>query len=86
MAYFRKYAWSRQSYTTVLEKLAGRYYVKKKWHPASALYRQLAELRYDPELLIEYAGNIYECVQAMGTYQDIDRDVELIVKALEPPA
>ncbi len=83
MAYFRKYAWSRQSYTTVLEKLAGRYYVKKKWHPAAALYRQLAKLRYDPELLIEYAGNIYECVQAMGTYQDIDRDVELIVKALE---
>jgi len=83
MAYFRKYAWSRQSYTTVLEKLAGRYYVKKKWHPAAALYRQLAELRFDPELLIEYAGNIYECVQAMGTYKDIDRDVKLIVKALE---
>ncbi len=83
MTYFRKYAWSRQSYTTVLEKLAGRYYVKKKWHPAAALYRQLAELRYDPELLIEYAGNIYECVQALGTYKDIDRDVKLIVKALE---
>ena len=83
MAYFRKFAWSRQSYTIVLEKLAGRYFVKKKWHPAAALYRQLAELRYDPELLIEYAGNIYECVQAMGTYKDIDRDVKLIVKALE---
>ena len=83
MAYFRRYAWSRQSYTTVLEKLAGRYFVKKKWHPAAALYRKLAELRFDPELLIEYAGNIYECVQAMGTYKDIDRDVKLIVKALE---
>ncbi len=83
MVYFRKYAWSRQSYTTVLEKLAGRYFVKKKWQPAVALYRQLAELRFDPELLIEYAGNIYDCVQAMGTYKDIDQDVKLIVKALE---
>jgi tetratricopeptide (TPR) repeat protein len=83
MDYFQKYAWSRQSYTTVLEKLAGRYYVKKKWYPAAALYRQLAELRHDPALLIEYAANIYECVQALGTYKDIDQDVKLIVKALE---
>jgi tetratricopeptide (TPR) repeat protein len=83
MDYFQQYAWSRQSYTTVLEKLAGRYYVKKKWHQAADLYRQLAELRHDPELLIEYAANIYECVQAIGTYKDIDQDVELIVKALE---
>ena len=82
-AYFQKFAWSRQSYTTVLEKLAGRYFVKKKWHQAGVLYRQLAELRYDPQQLIEYAGNIYECVQAMGTYKDIDQDVRLIVKALE---
>ena len=82
-AYFQQFSWSRQSYTTVLEKLAGRYFVKKKWHQAGALYRQLAELRYDPQRLIEYAGNIFECVQAMGTYQDIDQDVRLIVKALE---
>lgn len=83
LAYFQQFAWSRQSYTTVLEKLAGRYFVKKKWHQAGALYRQLAELRYDPRRLIEYAGNIYECVQAMGTYKDIDQDVAIIVKALK---
>ena len=83
MAYFQQFAWSRQSYTTVLEKLAGRYFVKKKWHQAGALYRQLAELRYDPQRLMEYAGNIYECVQAMGAYKDIDQDVQLVVKALE---
>ena len=83
LSYFQQFAWSRQSYTTVLEKLAGRYFVKKKWYQAAALYRQLAELRYDPQRLIEYAGNIYECVQAMGTYKDIDQDVRLIVKALE---
>ncbi|MBT8332668.1 MAG: tetratricopeptide repeat protein, partial [Deltaproteobacteria bacterium] len=83
LAYFQQFAWSRQSYTTVLEKLAGRYFVKKKWYQAGALYRQLAELRYDPQRLIEYASNIYECVQAMGTYKDIDQDVKLIVKALE---
>ncbi len=83
LAYFRRFAWSRQSYTTVLEKLAGRYFVKKKWYQAGELYRQLAELRFDPQRLIEYAGNIYECVQALGTYKDIDQDVRLIVKALE---
>ena len=83
LSYFQQFAWSRQSYTTVLEKLAGRYFVKKKWHQAGALYRQLAELRYDPQRLIEYAGNIFECVQAMGRYEDIDQDVRLIVKALE---
>ena len=83
LSYFRRFAWSRQSYTTVLEKLAGRYFVKKKWYQAGVLYRQLAELRFDPQRLIEYAANIYECVQAMGTYQDIDQDVRLIVKALE---
>jgi len=83
LAYFQKLAWSRQAYNTVLEKLANRYYIKKKWHPSAVIYRQLAELRHDPEYLIEYAGRIYECVQAMGTYKDVDQDVKFIVKALE---
>lgn len=83
LEYFQKLAWSRQAYVTVLEKLANRYYVKKKWHPSAVVYRQLAELRHDPEYLIEYAGRIYECVQAMGTYRDVDQDVKFIVKALE---
>ncbi|MBT8373116.1 MAG: tetratricopeptide repeat protein, partial [Deltaproteobacteria bacterium] len=83
LSYFQKFAWSRQAYTTVVEKLANRYFVKKKWLNAATLYRQLADLRHDPERLIEYAGNIYECVQALGTYKDIDQDVKLVVKALE---
>ena len=83
LAYFKKYAWSRQVYTTVLEKLAYRYYVKKKWSQASPLYRELAVIRQDPEALLEYARHIFECVQTMGTYNEAEKDVSIIVRALK---
>ena len=44
LSYFQKFAWSRQAYTTVVDKLANRYFVKKKWLNAATLYRQLADL------------------------------------------
>lgn len=80
--YFRKHAWSRQAYTIVLDKLAYRYFVKKQWANAAAIYRELARMRNDPEKLLEYSRNIFECVQAMGTYKNADKDVQLIVRAL----
>jgi len=80
--YFKKYSWSRQSYGIVLDKLAYRYFVKKNWQMASALYRELCDIRQDSEKLLEYCRNIFECVQAMGKYEKADRDVALIVKAL----
>ena len=82
LKYFRKYSWSRQSYIIVLEKLAYRYFVKKNWQMASAIYRELCDIRQDPEKLLEYCRNIFECIQAIGKYENADRDVELIVKAL----
>ncbi|MCK7494542.1 MAG: tetratricopeptide repeat protein [Comamonadaceae bacterium] len=36
LTYFQKYSWSRQVYTAVLEKLANRYYIKKKWSSCSS--------------------------------------------------
>lgn len=83
LAYFRRFAWSRPVYTAVLEKLAYRYYVKKNWAKTAALYRELADLRQDPEKRIEYAKYIFESVQALGTYQHAEKDVQLIVGALE---
>jgi tetratricopeptide (TPR) repeat protein len=83
IAYFKRYAWSRPVYTTVLEKLAYRYYVKKKWSQAAPIYRELAQIRQDPEKLLEYAKNIFECVQALGTYQHAQKDVAIIARALE---
>jgi TolA-binding protein len=83
IAYFKRYAWSRPVYTTVLEKLAYRYYVKKKWTQAAPIYRELALIRQDPEKLMEYAKNIFECVQAQGSYQHAEKDVAIIVRALE---
>jgi len=83
LAYFQKYAWSRQAFTTVLEKLAYRFMIKKKWGIASDLYRQLADIREDAEKLLEYSRNIFECVQVTGQFKDADKDVALIVKALE---
>jgi tetratricopeptide (TPR) repeat protein len=80
--YFKQYAWSRPVYTTVLEKLAYRYYVKKKWSMTAQLYRELATIRQDPEKLIEYAKLIFESVQAIGLYQHAEKDVEIIIKAL----
>ena len=83
LAYFKRYAWSRPVYTTVMEKLAYRYYVKKKWSHAAAVYRELALLRQDPEKVAEYAKHIFESVQALGKYENAERDVAIIIRALE---
>ncbi len=83
LAYFQKNSWSRQVYTAVLEKLANRYYIKKKWSHAVVIYRRLSALEQEPVKLLEYARNTFECVQATGTYGKADQDVELIVKALK---
>ncbi len=83
LEYFKEYSWSRQSYGIVLDKLAYRYFIKRNWKMASAIYRRLCDIRQDPEKLLEYCRNIFECVQAMGTYEKADRDVALIVKALK---
>lgn len=82
LAYFEKFAWSRPVYTAVLEKLAYRYFIKKKWRHAAEVYRELAKLKHDPEKLLEYARNVFECTQATGVYGNADKDMELIVKAL----
>lgn len=83
IAYFKRFAWSRPVYATVLEKLAYRYYVKKKWDQSAAIYRELAFIRQDPEKLLEFAKHIFECVQAMGSYHHAEKDVAIIVKALK---
>jgi TolA-binding protein/Flp pilus assembly protein TadD len=81
--YFKKFAWSRSVYTTVLEKLAYRYYIKKRWHHAAFVYRELSELQYDSQKLLEYARNTFECVQELGTFEDADKDMAHIIKALK---
>lgn len=83
LAYFEDYSWSRRTYTVVLEKLASRYYAKKKWEMAAPIYRKLAQLRQDPKKLLEYIGRIFECAQALNRFESADIDVELIVKALK---
>ena len=83
LAYFRRYSWSRPVYATVLDKLAYRYYVKKKWANAAALYRELATLREDPEKLAEYAKHIFDSVQSLGSYEHAEKDVGIIIHALE---
>jgi len=83
LVYFKEYAWSRPVYTTVLEKLGYRYYVKKKWTMAAAIYRELAKIRQDPEKLLEYAKHIFESVQSIGSYEHAEEDVGIIIRALE---
>ncbi len=83
IAYFERYAWSRPVLTTSLEKLAYRFFIKKKWQHAAAVYRKVSTLRNDPETLLEVAARVFECVRAIGSFDHADRDLELIVKALE---
>jgi len=82
IAYFKNFAWSRPVYTTVLDKLAYRYFIKKRWHHAAVVYRELSELQYDAGKLLEYARNTFECVQELGTFEDADQDMAHIIKAL----
>jgi len=83
LEYFRRYAWSRQVYVTVLEKLAYRYLLKKKWQHAASVYRELSGLQHDAEKLLDYSRSLFECVQAIGSFADTDRDIQFIVKALK---
>ena len=81
--YFKKFAWSRPVYTTVLEKTANRFLLKKKWSKAAAIYRHLGSVQEDGEKLLEYGENIFEAVRSLGSFQDADKDVALIIKALK---
>ncbi|MGC9324276.1 MAG: tetratricopeptide repeat protein [Desulfomonilia bacterium] len=82
LAYFQQYSWSRQVYSAVLEKLAYRFFIKKRWHHASLVYRELCSLVHNPEKLLEYTKNIFECSKALDSFEYADIDMELIVKAL----
>ncbi len=83
VAYFERHAWSRPSLTTALEKLANRYFIKKKWDHAASVYRKLSGLQHDPEKLLSYAARVFECARATGSFAQADQDVGLMVKALK---
>lgn len=83
IAYFKNYSWSRQTFTLVLEKLAYRYLIKKKYQHAVELYRKLAILQHDVEKQIEYSKNIFECVREIGSFKNADQDMVFIVNALK---
>jgi len=82
IAYFKSFAWSRAVYTAVLEKLAYRYYIKKRWQHAAVVYRELSELQSDAAKLLEYARNTFECVQNLDSFTDAHKDMAHIIKAL----
>jgi len=82
IAYFKGFAWSRSVYTSVLEKLAYRYYIKKRWQHAAVVYRELSELQSDANKLLAYARNTFECVQNMDSFTDAHKDMAHIIKAL----
>lgn len=83
LSYFQHYAWSRQVYVTVLEKLAYRYFLKKKWKHSAVIYRQLSQLQHDTSKLLSYSRSIFECVQQMGTFDTANEDMGYIIKALK---
>jgi len=82
IAYFESYAWSLASYMDALEKLAKRYFIKKKWAHSAAIYRKLSDLCDDADRLLAYAQKIFECVRETHVYDQVAFDVQMIVKAL----
>lgn len=83
IAYFHKYAWSRQVFTHVLEKLGNRYLARKKYTHAVEVYRELSTLQHDEEKLLAYARHIFECVSETKNFQNADQDIAYIVGALK---
>jgi len=83
VAYFESYAWSLASYMASLEKLATRYFIKKKWAHSAAIYRKLSDLCDDADKLLAYAQKIFECVRETHNYDQVAFDVQMIVNALE---
>ncbi len=82
MAYFKKYAWARPAYIVVLEKLAYRYLIKKKWSHAATIYRELSRIQHDPVKLLEYADSVYTAVRELKSYENAYEDVKVVVEAL----
>ncbi|MFQ5560456.1 MAG: tetratricopeptide repeat protein, partial [Nitrospinota bacterium] len=82
ISFFREYSWSQPVFSNVLEKLANRYFLKKKWESAAVLYRYLSSIQEDSERLLEYAGNIFESTKSLNTFEKADKDMEIIIKAL----
>jgi len=83
ISYFKSFAWSLSSYMAALEKLAKRYFIKKKWAHSAAIYRKASELCEDADKLLGYAQKIFECVREIHVYDQVALDVQIIVKALE---
>jgi len=83
IAYFQSYAWSLPSYTSCLEKLAGRYFIKKKWHHSAVIYRKLSELQEDTERKLSYSRKIFECVRESKSYDQTALDIHIIVNTLK---
>ena len=81
--YFTQYAWSRAVYTQVLEKLAYRYLIQKKWSHAAYIYRSLAKLQTDSKKLLQYIDHILTCVREMNNFEQADKDIALIIKTLD---
>ncbi|WP_075188059.1 tetratricopeptide repeat protein [Teredinibacter haidensis] len=81
--YFKDIAWSRRSYIMVMEKLSKRYMIKHKWDNAAYIYRELSEIQFDGDKLLQYTENLYTCVLESKNFNNSDKDVALIVKALE---
>ena len=82
LKYFKGFAWSRPAYIVVLEKLAYRYIVKKKWSHGASIYRELSRIQHDPAKLLEYADNIYTASKELKSYDNAFDDVRVVVAAL----
>ncbi len=82
VGYFRALSWSRTSLIEVLEKLAGRYKVKKKWGHSGYIYHVLQNIQTNPLKILEYAESVYEGASKGKVGKNSANDVKSIVNAL----
>ncbi|MCP4491434.1 MAG: hypothetical protein GY820_29590 [Gammaproteobacteria bacterium] len=80
--YFKALSWSRTSLIEVLEKLASRYKVKKKWDHSGYIYHVLQNIQTNPLKILEYAESVYEGASRGKVGKNSPTDVKSIVNAL----
>jgi cellulose synthase operon protein C len=77
--YYKEHATSKTTYLAALDKLGNRYYVKGKWVPTAAVYRETLSLTGNNENSVEYAHRLYEAITNGKIYDNAARDVLALI-------
>lgn len=83
LEYFAALADSKNLYLAVLDKLAGRYFLKEEWAASAGVYREILSLSRDQEKNGEYADRLFACAQKALNMARPEGNVRVLVQTLE---